>query len=111
MSATIRLAFTQGRHLLNLWDAAAILCVFVVLIGVVEVARGTITAIAAEVASWGDTKLTAYGLGAYIAAATDKSDMAREVLGVAVMSGFVLLFNRLLWRPLYAYSERHLRLG
>jgi NitT/TauT family transport system permease protein len=68
-------------------------------------------AIVAEVAAWGDTKLTAHGLGAYIAAATDKGDMARVVLGVAVMSGFVLLFNRLLWRPLYAYSERHLKLG
>jgi NitT/TauT family transport system permease protein len=68
-------------------------------------------AIVAEVASWGDTKLTAHGLGAYIAAATDKGDMARVVLGVVVMSGFVLLFNRLLWRPLYTYSERHLKLG
>jgi NitT/TauT family transport system permease protein len=68
-------------------------------------------AIVAEVASWGDTKLTAHGLGAYIAAATDKGDMARVVLGVVVMSAFVLAFNRLLWRPLYAYSERHLRLG
>ncbi|HSZ94433.1 MAG TPA: ABC transporter permease subunit [Acetobacteraceae bacterium] len=68
-------------------------------------------AIVAEVASWGNTKLTAHGLGAYIADATDKGDMARVVLGVAVMSCFVLLFNRLLWRPLYAYSERHLKLG
>jgi NitT/TauT family transport system permease protein len=67
--------------------------------------------IVAEVASWGDTRLTAHGLGAYIAAATDKGDMARVVLGVTVMSAFVLLFNRLLWRPLYAYSERHLKLG
>ncbi len=68
-------------------------------------------AIVAEVASWGNTKLTAHGLGAYIAEATDKGDMARVVLGVVVMSCFVLLFNRLLWRPLYAYSERHLKLG
>ena len=68
-------------------------------------------AIVAEVASWGNAKLTAHGLGAYIAEATDKGDMARVVLGVAVMSCFVLLFNRLLWRPLYAYSERHLKLG
>jgi NitT/TauT family transport system permease protein len=68
-------------------------------------------AIVAEVASWGDTKLTAHGLGAYIAAATERGDMARVVLGVVVMSAFVLLFNRLLWRPLYAYSERHLKLG
>ena len=68
-------------------------------------------AIVAEVASWGHTKLVAHGLGAYIAEATERGDMARVVLGVVVMSGFVLLFNRLLWRPLYAYSERHLKLG
>ena len=68
-------------------------------------------AIVAEVASWGDTKLVAHGLGAYIAGATDKGDMARVVLGVAVMSGFVVLFNRLLWRPLYAFAERRLTLG
>ena len=49
--------------------------------------------------------------GAYIAAATERGDMARVVLGVVVMSGFVLLFNRLLWRPLYAYAERRLKLG
>jgi NitT/TauT family transport system permease protein len=67
--------------------------------------------IVAEVASWGNTKLTAHGLGAYIAQATERGDVARVVLGVAVMSCFVLLFNRLLWRPLYAYSERHLKLG
>src|SRR5580704_666655 len=66
-------------------------------------------AIVAEVVSWGDTKLVAHGLGAYIAAATERGDMARVVLGVVVMSGFVLLFNRLLWRPLYGYSERHLK--
>ena len=67
--------------------------------------------IVAEVASWGNTKLQAHGLGAYIADATDKGDMARVVLGVVVMSAFVVLFNRLLWRPLYAYSQRRLTLG
>jgi NitT/TauT family transport system permease protein len=68
-------------------------------------------AIVAEVASWGDTKLVAHGLGAYIADATDKGDMARVVLGVVVMSAFVVLFNRLLWRPLYAFAQRRLTLG
>ena len=67
-------------------------------------------AIVAEVASWGDTKLRAHGLGAYIAAATDKGDMPRVVLGVAVMSAFVILFNRLLWHPLYAFAQRRLTL-
>ncbi len=68
-------------------------------------------AIVAEVASWGDTKLVAHGLGAYIAAATDKGDLARVVLGVVVMSSFVVLFNRMLWRPLYAFAQRRLTLG
>jgi NitT/TauT family transport system permease protein len=68
-------------------------------------------AIVAEVASWGSTKLQAHGLGAYIADATDKGDMARVVLGVAVMSAFVVLFNRLLWRPMYAYAQRRLTLA
>jgi NitT/TauT family transport system permease protein len=68
-------------------------------------------AIVAEVASWGDTKLQAHGLGAYIADATDKGDMARVVLGVVVMSTFVVLFNRVLWRPMYAYAQRRLTLG
>ena len=68
-------------------------------------------AIVAEVVVWGKTKLEAHGLGAYIAAATDRGDMSRVVLGVVVMSSFVLLFNRLLWRPLYAFAQRRLTLG
>lgn len=67
--------------------------------------------IVAEVASWGDTQLTATGLGAYIATATAAGDFPRVVLGIAVMCVFVTLFNRLFWRPLYAFGERRLRLG
>ncbi len=66
------------------------------------------TSIVAEVASWGNTKLTAHGLGAYIAQATDAGDMAKVVLGVVAMSSFVLVFNRALWRPLYTYASRRL---
>jgi NitT/TauT family transport system permease protein len=67
--------------------------------------------IVAEVASWGDIHLTATGLGAYIARATEAGDFPRVVLGIAVMCMLVTLFNRLLWRPLYAFGERRLRLG
>jgi NitT/TauT family transport system permease protein len=67
--------------------------------------------IVAEVASWGDTHLTATGLGAYIATATETGDFPRVVLGIATMCILVTLFNRLLWRPLYAFGERRLRLG
>jgi NitT/TauT family transport system permease protein len=69
------------------------------------------TAIVAEVASWGGTHLVAHGIGAYIAEATQKGNMAQVILGVAVMSGFVLLLNRLLWRPLYEFAGRRLTLG
>jgi NitT/TauT family transport system permease protein len=68
-------------------------------------------AIVAEVVTWGDTKLVAHGLGSYIAEATERGDMARVVLGVAVMSGFVLTFNRMVWHPLYGYARRRLTLG
>lgn len=68
-------------------------------------------AIVAEAASWGNTTLYAHGLGAYIAQATLRGDMPRLVLGVVVMSGYVVALNRLLWRPLYAYSQRRLTLG
>ncbi|MGA2288916.1 ABC transporter permease [Bradyrhizobium sp.] len=67
--------------------------------------------IVAEVASWGDTHLTASGLGAYIATATEAGDFPRVVLGIAIMCILVTFFNRLLWRPLYAFGERRLRLG
>ncbi|TYL90664.1 ABC transporter permease subunit [Bradyrhizobium rifense] len=67
--------------------------------------------IVAEVASWGDTHLNATGLGAYIASATEAGDFPRVVLGIATMCILVTLFNRLVWRPLYAYGERRLRLG
>jgi NitT/TauT family transport system permease protein len=56
--------------------------------------------IVAEVVTWGDTTLKANGLGAYIASATTAGDWARIVLGVAVMSAYVVVLNRLVWRRL-----------
>jgi NitT/TauT family transport system permease protein len=66
--------------------------------------------IVAEYVKWKDQTVSAHGIGAYIAVATDKGDFPKIVLGVAVMSIFVTLFNRLFWRQLYAYAERRLRL-
>jgi NitT/TauT family transport system permease protein len=67
--------------------------------------------IVAEVANWGDIKLKAVGLGAYIAEATQAGDYPRVVLGIGVMSVFVVVINRLLWRPLYRFAERRFRLN
>src|SRR5665213_3383902 len=68
-------------------------------------------AIVSEVASWGNEHLQAFGLGAYIATATAAGDFHRVVLGIAVMSFFVVVINRAFWRPLYWYAERRFRLG
>jgi NitT/TauT family transport system permease protein len=67
--------------------------------------------IVAEAVSWGDRHLEAFGLGSYIADATAAGDYPRVACGVAVMSIFVLVFNRLVWRPMYAFAERRLRLA
>ncbi|MGF6807683.1 NitT/TauT family transport system permease protein [Paraburkholderia sp. Clong3] len=66
--------------------------------------------IVAEFVQWGDTKIAAHGLGAYIAQTTAAGDYPKIIVGIAVMSLFVTLFNRLLWRPMYAYAEGKLRL-
>ncbi|TPW00070.1 MAG: Bicarbonate transport system permease protein CmpB [Beijerinckiaceae bacterium] len=67
-------------------------------------------AIVAEYVKWGNDTVAAHGIGAYIAKATADGDYPKIVLGVAVMSIFVIMFNRLLWRPLYGLAERRLRL-
>jgi NitT/TauT family transport system permease protein len=66
--------------------------------------------IVAEVASWGDTRLKAAGLGSYIADASAAGDYPRVVLGIAVMAAMVVTCNRLVWRPLYQLAERRFRL-
>lgn len=67
--------------------------------------------IVAEMVNWGSTTLKAHGLGAYITEATTAGDFHRIVLGITVMSAFVVIINRLFWRPLYGLAERKFRLG
>jgi len=79
---------------------------------------GTITAIGnawnttiiAEVVTWGKTTLTAQGLGAYIVQYGNAGNFPRVALGMAVMSCFVVLLNRVLWRPLYNLAQTRYRL-
>jgi NitT/TauT family transport system permease protein len=61
--------------------------------------------IVAEVVSYGSHHLTAYGLGAYIAQAAKVGDFPEVLIGVAVMSVYVVGLNRLLWRRLYHLAE------
>jgi NitT/TauT family transport system permease protein len=62
--------------------------------------------IVAEVVSYGSTTLVATGLGAYIAEATSTGDSPRILIGVLVMSLYVVSLNRLFWRRLYALAQR-----
>ncbi|KAF1029899.1 MAG: Bicarbonate transport system permease protein CmpB [Pseudomonas sp.] len=67
--------------------------------------------IVSEFVSWGQDKVVAHGLGAYIAETTAAGDFPKIALGVVVMSSFVVAFNRLVWRPMYAIAENKLRLN
>lgn len=61
--------------------------------------------IVAEVVSYGGKTLVASGLGAYITQATVAGDLPRVLVGVVVMSVFVVGLNRLVWRRLYRLAE------
>lgn len=74
--------------------------------GAITAAGGAWNAsILAEVASWGNEKLEAVGLGAYITEYTSQGDFTHTALGIGMMCLLVLMFNRILWRPLYVYAE------
>jgi NitT/TauT family transport system permease protein len=95
------------------WKRLALPAVFPFYVtGAITASGGSWNAsVAAEVATWGNEKLTATGLGAYIANATSAGDFHRVVLGIVVMSLFVVVLNRLFWRPLYARAERKFRMS
>lgn len=74
--------------------------------GAITAAGGAWNAsIVAEVVKWGNTKLVATGLGAYITENTDSGDFVHIALGIGMMCVLVLIFNRLIWRPLYVVAE------
>jgi NitT/TauT family transport system permease protein len=61
--------------------------------------------IVAEVVTYGGITLTATGLGAYIARATESGDFHHILAGVAVMSLYIVTINRLFWQRLYRLAE------
>jgi len=67
--------------------------------------------IVAEVVRYHATTLTATGLGAYITHATAVGDAARLLIGVIVMSFFVVTTNVAVWLRLYALAERRFSLS
>jgi NitT/TauT family transport system permease protein len=59
----------------------------------------------AEVVDFGRHHLMAHGLGAYITEATAHGTFAEVLVGVLVMSLFVVATNRVVWQPLYRIAE------
>ncbi|MFW0072875.1 MAG: ABC transporter permease [Coxiella-like endosymbiont] len=68
------------------------------------------TSIIAEAVSWGSTHLQATGLGSYIATISRQGDFPRLALAIMVMSLYVLVFNRSVWRSLYCLAEQRFQL-
>ncbi|QVI20983.1 ABC transporter permease subunit [Nocardia tengchongensis] len=64
-----------------------------------------------EVVEAGNTRMEAYGLGAYITNATTDDVFARVLLGTVVMSVVTVTINRLLWRRLQRTAERRFSLS
>jgi NitT/TauT family transport system permease protein len=95
------------------WRRVAIPAVFPFYVtGALTASGGSWNAsIVAEVADWGNEHIEAAGLGSYIANATAAGDFHRIALGAVTMVVYVLVINRLLWRPLYYYAERKFRLN
>jgi NitT/TauT family transport system permease protein len=67
--------------------------------------------IVSEIVRWGPSTLRAAGLGAYIAEVTAAGDWPRIALGVGMMSLYVVMLNRVVWRRLYQLAETRYRLG
>ena len=67
--------------------------------------------IVAEFVTWKHTQLQAAGLGSFIASAMAAGDFPRIALGSTVICVFVLLMNHSLWRPMYRYAAKNLRLN
>lgn len=67
--------------------------------------------IVAEVVNWGHQTLYATGLGGYIAKYTAVGNFPRIGLGIAVMSIYVIVINRLIWHKLYNFAEERYQIG
>lgn len=75
--------------------------------GAITAAGGAWNAsIVAESVSWGSTTLRATGLGEYIQASTLQGDFPKIALGTAIMCIYVLIFNHIIWRPLYRLAQK-----
>ena len=100
-------AAAAGLHGWKRWQRLIIPAIFPAYVtGGITASGGAWNAsIVSEIVTYGGTTLTATGLGAYIAKATESGDFHQILTGVAVMSVYVVALNRLFWRRLYRLAE------
>ncbi|HUJ00505.1 MAG TPA: ABC transporter permease subunit [Usitatibacter sp.] len=97
----------------RLWRTLIIPAIFPFWVtGAITAAGGAWNAsIVAEVATWGRERLVADGLGAFISQVTERGDSPAIYFSIFVMSVFVVVINRVVWRRLYDLAETKYRLG
>ncbi len=95
------------------WKRIALPAVFPFYVtGAITASGGSWNAsVVSEVAEWGHERLQAAGLGSYISHATGTGDFRRTVVGIVVMALFVVVINRVFWKPLFARAERKFRMS
>jgi NitT/TauT family transport system permease protein len=64
-----------------------------------------------EVMQWGNTTLTARGLGTYILEASQAGHFSRVAVGMIAMSAWVLMMNYFVWQPLYRLAQSKYKLN
>lgn len=96
----------------NLWKKMIIPAIFPFWVtGACTAAGGAWNAsIVAEYANFGNQKLIATGLGSYITQVTNDGNWNGIFLSIAMMSLFVVVINRFVWRRLYQLSEKKFHL-
>lgn len=81
------------------------------LTGIITATGGAWNAtIVSEIIYYGDKKIIAHGIGSYIAQMTTEGNLYNVTLGILIMSLFVVLINRLIWKPLQSLVIKNFQL-
>ncbi len=67
--------------------------------------------IVAETMQWGEHSISAMGIGSFITHSTKEGSYPHIILGIVIMCFFVIMINRLLWRPLSNYISARFNLA
>jgi NitT/TauT family transport system permease protein len=106
--AAVNYRVTRWRR----WKTLVLPAIFPYLVtGMITATGGAWNAsIVSEYVTFAGKKVSTVGLGSLIASAADSGNFALLFAGTLVMSGIVIVANRLVWRRLYALAESRYRL-